>query len=244
MSDNRPLDKTGYHSFAASINSHYCKKHGYDFIYYQPYLYKKSTKNHKTIRTIQLERTSISNDKQLYNCIDPITKETRHSAWSKILSAQRALRLSYDYVVYIDSDCIFKDKSIEDFIKPYHQDILFLNNKPWNQDKPCSGFFILKNNANTKKFVKDWYHVQLPEKNKKHPWEQDGLWSMYKNYDIGLIDEWMFEEKKGQMLRHIGSHEAENRIPYFKAFIKKHNIPFETIKVIPFSTKSKTKKLI
>lgn len=90
--------------------------------------------------------------------------------------------------------------------------------------------------------MKDWYHVQLPERNKIHPWEQDGLWSMYKKYEIGLIDEWMFEEKKEQMLRHIC---VESRIPYFKEYIQKHDIPFATdIKVIPFSTKSKTKKLI
>ena len=147
MSDNRPLDKTmekaDYPSLAASINSHYCKQYGYDFFYYQPYLYKKASRKRKTIKTIKLERTVISVDNQLYNCVDPNTKEKRHAAWSKILSAQKALRLSYDYVVYIDSDCIFKkDKTIEDFIKPYHQDILFLNNKPFNPDKPCSGFLF------------------------------------------------------------------------------------------------------
>ena len=240
MSDNRPLDKTmenaNYPSLAASINSHYCKKFGYDFFYYQPYLHKKATRKNKTIKTMELEKKGFTKDNQIYNCIDPNTKETRHAAWSKILSGQKALRLSYDYVVYIDSDCIFKKaKSIEEFIKPYHQDILFLNNKPFNHDKPCSGFFILKNNAITKQFLKDWYHVQLPEKNKIHPWEQDGLWTMYKPYNIGLIDEWMFVEKKGQMLRHV---DLPNRIPYFKTFMQKHDIPFaKDITVIPFSTK-------
>ena len=52
----------------------------------------------------------------------------------------------------------------------------------------------------------------------------------------------MFEEKKDQMLRHVGSHEGQNRVPYFKTFMKKHKIPFDTdIKVIPFSTKTNKK---
>lgn len=250
MSDNRKLDTSmetaEYHSLAASINSHYCKQHGYDFVYYHPYLYKKYGPTHKTMKTVSLEQKGIVQDKYLYNCFDPITKEPRHAAWSKLLSTQRALQLPYDYVVYIDSDCIFKkDQSIEEFIRPYKKDILFLNDKPSHIDKPCSGFYILKNTPATKKFVKDWYHVQMPEKNKEHAWEQSALVSIYKNYDVQLIDEWMFKEKRGQMLRHICSFDGKDRIPYFKAFMKKHKIPFATdIKIIPFSTKSKTKKLI
>ena len=250
MSDNRKLDTSmetaDYPSFAASINSHYCKQHGYDFVYFHPYLYKKYGPKHKTMKTISLEQKGVVQDKYLYNCFDPITKEPRHAAWSKLLSTQRALQLPYDYVVYIDSDCIFKkNQSIEEFIRPYSKEILFLNDKPYHYDKPCSGFYILKNTPATKKFVKDWYHVQLPEKNKEHAWEQSALLTIFEKYDVQLIDDWMFKEKRGQFLRHIGSFDAQGRIPYFKAFMKKHKIPFATdIKVIPFSTKSKTKKLI
>ena len=106
MSDNRPLsqtmEKAEYNSLTAVINNEYCKKWKYNFIYYKPYF-----KEQKELL--------------LYNCIDPNTNETRHAAWAKLLSTSLVLNLDYDYVVYIDSDCIFKnfDLSLEEFIKPY-----------------------------------------------------------------------------------------------------------------------------
>ena len=45
MSDNRKLHGSlagaDYNSLVAAINYEYCKKHGYDFIYYRPYLNNK-----------------------------------------------------------------------------------------------------------------------------------------------------------------------------------------------------------
>ena len=216
MSDNRfvlgnDYNSLDYNGFVAAINYEYCKKHDYDFVYYRPYLQNK-------------------NEIKLLNCRNPTTRALRHASWSKLLSTSLALKSksSYDYVVYIDSDCIFKDftQTLEDFIMPHtDKDILFLNNRPWNTNKPCAGFYICKVNVFSQHFLRDWYNVNLPEKDTQHAWEQDALWKIYKHYNVGIIDGWMFREKKHQFLRHIGSNEKKNRIPYFTNFIYIHNIP-------------------
>ena len=229
MSDNRNLetniDISNYNSLVAAINYEYCKKHNYDFLYYRPYL----------------DDNTITN---LYNCIDPNTKLVRHSAWSKLLSTSKALKLQYDYVVYIDSDCIFKDlqKSLEVFIEPYtEKDIIFLNNKPWGNDKPCSGFFICKICPRIIQFVDDWYNFNFNGKKNPCRWEQGALWLMFKEHNIEIVDSWMFREEKGQYLRHVGSNENKIRIPYFTRFIKENDINYTQniceIKVVEFNTK-------
>ena len=216
MSDNRPLEecfeKAEYNSLVASINYEYCKKQKYDFLYYRPYL------------------GSLDN-KQLFNCKDPNTKVLRHSAWSKLLSASIAVEKDYSHIVYIDSDCIFKNQNrqIEQFIHMYaDKDVLFLNNKPWNADKPCSGFFICKVCDQTKQFLKDWYSYNFGKKKNPCRFEQGALWFMHTNptYKIGVIDRWMFQEKEGQFLRHVATHDASNRIPYFKKYIQANDINY------------------
>lgn len=228
MSDNRPLSsdftKSEYNSLVAAINYTYCKKYGYDFLYYRPYLNKTDT-------------TSV------FNCLDPKTKELRHASWSKLLATCLAIDLGYDSIVYIDSDCIFKDfdTSLETFIKPSpEKTLVFLNNKPVGKDKPCAGFYYAKVCKEVRDFVKEWYDVDLPLKNKHHAWEQDALWFLGTRPFIGIIDSWMFQEEKGQYLRHISSFDNVSRVPYFKKFLTDKNINFsETIseiKVVEFET--------
>jgi hypothetical protein len=230
LSDNRhlstTLEKANYNSLSACINYEYCKHHGYDFIYYRPYLSDKDTSN-------------------LLNCRDPTTKELRHASWSKLLSTRLALQLDYDYVVYIDSDCIFKDfnQSLEEFIKPYSdKDIITLNNKPWSHTLPCAGFYISKVNNTMKELFIDWYKAHIPELNTKHIWEQEALNRIHMNYNIAIVDSWMFEEKEHQFLRHVCHVESYNRMPYFSLFIKSKHIDYEAnirdIKVINFDTES------
>lgn len=228
MSDNRRLansvSNADYNSLVAAINSEYCKKHNYDFLYYRPYLVNKD-------------------NCVLLNCKNPITNRLRHASWSKLLSTRTALTLDYDYVVYIDSDCIFKDfeQTLEKFIMPYaDKDILFLNNKPWGDTKPCAGFYICKVNEYTRKFLNDWYDYNISSKDLIHAWEQDALWAIYTKYNIGIIDSWMFCEAPDQFLRHVSSHDKSDRMPYFTAFLKSKNIIYDKnineIKIIEFDT--------
>ena len=228
MSDNRRLEhsfeKAAYNSLVAAINYEYCKLHGYDFLYYRPYLDNKD-------------------ETKLLNCKNAKTNSLRHSSWSKLLSTSLALELEYDYIVYIDSDCIFKDfnQPLDQFIESYlDRDVLFLNNKPWNPNMPCAGFYICRVNERTRGFLRDWYAVDVPEKDKVHAWEQDALWRIFKRYNIGVIDSWMFEEKNKQFLRHVSSCEKENRIAYFTSFIHLKSIDYDqnisNVKVIEFDT--------
>ena len=233
MSDNRKLeeslDTAGYNSLTASINYQYCKKHGYDFIYYIPYLEDKDKGD-------------------VLNCKSPTTNNLRHASWSKLLSTKISLELDYDYVVYIDTDCIFKDfnMTLENFIKHYsNNDILFLNNKTttimyWDSLMPCAGFYICKVNDKSKEFIKDWYNFNITENDIEHPWEQNALWKIYTNYNIGVIDKIMFYEEEHQFLRHVASFDSNNRLPYFTYFIESNNINYKKsiseIKVVEFDT--------
>lgn len=225
MSDNR-LKSTDYNSLVASINYEYCKKYGYDFIYYRPYL-----DNEMVV---------------LNNCLDPNSETPRHAAWSKLISTSKALELDYDYVAYIDSDCIFKDFniSLKDFIRNNinAKDILFFNNKPWGDDLPCSGFYICKVSLYTKQFIKDWYNYNIPERNTLHAWEQDALWKIFKEYNIQICNTQTFLiEENNQFLRHVSTFEKNNRLPYFKKFIETVGIDYpkniKEIKTIEFTTR-------
>ena len=216
MSDNRKLFPTlkgaDYNSLSAVINKEYCKRHGYDFIYYRPHL--------------------PDNMYSVYNCKDPHSGALRHASWSKLLSMSRALTESYDYVVYTDSDCIFKDfdHKIEDFVGPTTADVLVTSDQPYRKTKACAGFFICRVNDAARKFISDWYNVNLPERNIKHSWEQAALDTIMKRPEFGIMDNGNFLfETEGQPLRHVTGHKKsmQLRLEYFSEFIEKNNIPYD-----------------
>ena len=233
MSDNRrlrgDLETADYNSLAAAINASYCKAQGYDFCYYRPYLNDRA-------------------EEPLFNCLDAAGRQ-RHASWSKLLSMQKALVLQdYDYVVYIDSDCIFKDWSqrLEDMIRPHaSSDILVTTDAPFHPGFPCAGFFILKVGSVSRQFLQDWYGVDMPRRNKGRYWEQSALWSFFKTRpELTLIDNCNFFKEGGpdQCLRHIASFQKALRIPYFRDFIAAKGISFgaaiKGISVVDFSTVS------
>jgi hypothetical protein len=228
MSDNRPLDPNPetqeYNSVVAAINAAYCKQHGYDFLYYQPYL-------------------RVKEPLCLYNCLDPTTKEPRHASWSKLLSTKLALDLHYDYIMYIDSDCIFKrfDLRIESFLEPYlEKSILFWSNKPWSTSHPCAGVYLCKVCDQTKDLIKSWYNYSIPAHNTQHMYEQNALWQFFGELNMAIIDDTMFSEVDGQFLRHIGIDVHYQRLPYFKRFHEEKGISYsesiQTIQVVQFDT--------
>jgi hypothetical protein len=225
MSDNRKLFPTlagaDYNSLSAVINKEYCKRHGYDFIYYKPHL--------------------PDNPYSVYNCKDPHSDALRHAAWSKLLSTSRALAEPFDYVVYIDSDCIFKDfdHKIESFIG--EPDILITNDGPYRKTMPCSGFYICRVNDWCRDFIKEWYNVNIPKKNIEHSWEQAALVKIWKRPGVGLLNNGnFFYETEGQPLRHVTGKKKlmRERLPYFRAFLDQHEIPFDIsdIRCEEFST--------
>lgn len=224
MSDNRKLSNDinvcGYNTLSAIINYNYSVKNNYDFKYLVPTLYNKI---------------------ELYNCYSP-SADIRHAAWSKILSVLKIINTNeYTTIVYIDSDCIFynQEKTISDYLSEsisiyknplkMNKYIYIINDKPWSYTLPCTGFFILKSNSSTLNIFKNWYQNDIyKEYNSQHPFDQYS----FQNYilpkylnDIEIIDDWMFEQKESdQFLIHIGSHESEKRVPFFKEFITLNKI--------------------
>lgn len=216
MSDNRDLssnlNESDYNSLATYINYKYSEKFGYDFKYLQP---------------------RIDGENTIFNCFSP-TNKIRHASWSKLLSVKKILKEhpEYDWILYIDSDCIFKDdsrslfkylsdaKTLDNKNLNFDRDLIFMNNQPYNVDKPCAGFFIIRNTNTALNFLDYWYSDEEEDWcNTIHPWEQTPLQYRLK-FEFEMINDWMFFEKPSQFLRHIGTAEDFNRIPYFRSMIK------------------------
>ena len=234
MSDTRPLerdpDTAGYHSLAAAINARYCKRYGYDFRYFQPFLGSVDPGNPSA-------------------CLDPKSGEPRHGAWAKLLAARQALSLDYDYVVYLDSDCIFTENApdLESVIQAMDgRFIAFPSDIPNPPELPNSGFFIAKVGDHCRDFLDLWYDQDIPEHNTAPYWEQSALWRIYRQHDVKILrgplfDTWMtLEGVKGQLLRHIVGVYGSLRTPYFRNHIKYYAIPYAEliagITVAPFDT--------
>lgn len=232
MSDNRRFDDKPYVKLSAAINKEYCKKHNYDFLYYQPYLEGEESSTH--------------------NCLDPNTLELRHVAWSKVLATKKALSLNYDYVVYLDSDCIFNnfERTLESIIQEHESSNLILFRDYVSADDrflPNSGFYICKVCDHSRSLVDKWYNVNIPQYNSGHTWDQMGLWKVIPDDPtVVVIGEWMFQLSSVtygclQFLRHLTTIEDESRIPFFTGFIESKNIPVEenisSIEVVRFNTR-------
>lgn len=102
-----------------------------------------------------------------------------HPTWIKIFALLKYLN-EYDYLVWIDADCVFKDKNkkIEDFITPKNVDLIICKHgvdktnsveNVWNSIN--TGFMIFKNSEwslnllkslifNWKNFKNDYFHEQ------------------------------------------------------------------------------------
>jgi hypothetical protein len=106
----------------------------------------------------------------------------RHAAWDKILAVMRLLPY-YDYVMWIDADCVFNnfDKRIEDYFSKcgtFCRDVAYDgNNGQWHYVN--TGVFILKHDQKSFDFLNTvWnshdYKVDELEKRSYNgwPWEQ------------------------------------------------------------------------
>jgi hypothetical protein len=227
MSDNRKLDQYGYWSHCAYINKIYCDKHGYHFKYVNPYY---------TVNTHDLN-----------SCIDVNTGEMRHSSWAKLLVILHHFTQEYRYLVFIDSDCVFKNMeiSIEEMVNKYPlSDFIFASSFPWYRDMPCAGFFICSNTEKSRLFLHQWYTTQMSDYNSREwqnvlamtkkyfnydwnpgrHWEQDMLWILIVNealtVKITVMDDVSFVEQENQWLRHVCSVcSNDERSSYFSNMV-------------------------
>ena len=102
MVDSRGLDninnfnKAIYNELSCLINYSFCLKYNYSFKYYKIKGIKKNLFHHKSAISAY--------------CYESL--ETRSNPWCKLLAVYKELSSSYDYIVYIDSDCVFLNHKI------------------------------------------------------------------------------------------------------------------------------------
>ena len=213
------LDKANYNELSCIINSSYCFKHNYAFKYLRINSY-------------------LNNWFDSGNGINSYSyhhKETRSSSWCKLLAIAQEMNLKYDYIIYIDSDCIFKNHNIKldsyiEKLKISKKEILMFADKPYHNDLPTAGFIIIKNNKEALKVINSWWNNKS-NFGYKHPFEQHSLQDFYNKKNINitskilLLNEWQFKlESKDQFLIHLNSEDDYLRIPFFKYFVKHNKI--------------------
>jgi hypothetical protein len=165
-------------------------------------------------------------------CYNPRLREARCGSFAKLVAMRDAIALPYETIVYIDSDCIFRnhERSVEDFTTtcPVHAGVPFeqactghLRNIPWTPDLPCAGFFIARNTPRTHAFLKKWWDYPNPEHAFQHDFEQSSLREIYPEVSdrICVWDAIFFQEQEGQWLRHVSSDQRELRLPYFRRMV-------------------------
>ena len=226
MSDNREIsddyENAEYHSLAVAINYNYAKKHGYNFIYYNPFIPNEHKITNNNLGT---------NKKHKVNSFQSKLNKYRYPSWTKLITLFNTLLEKYAYVVYLDTDAIIVNNiDLHKYLNDISysrgskdSDLKFLIDKPYS-DGPCAGGIIIKNSDISKRAVKYWWNYDMPEFDKKHGYEQESLWSFINNKDlniepyIGIIDELSFEPKEGQYIRHVGTPDKERRVSIFKCY--------------------------
>ena len=122
--------KNSYSSLAYEINRLFCEKKGWDFRYEKYALPQRPW--------------------GVWQGYSREASEHRAPTWIKLLAVHSALQRNHDYVIWIDSDCIFYnhdrswDAILGEFSNPMLHLIGWLDN-PFHSDKFCAGFFIVRN---------------------------------------------------------------------------------------------------
>jgi hypothetical protein len=191
MSDNREIsddyENAEYHSLAVAINYNYAKKHGYNFIYYNPYI----PNEHKITNS-----NSSNNMKNKIDSFQSKLNKYRYASWTKLVTLFNTLLENYKYVFYLDTDAIIINNiDLEKYLRevPYFKgnkdsELKFLINKPHTLEDPCAGVIIIRNSDITKRAVKYWWNYDMPKFDKKHAYEQESLWSFVNNKDCDKLN--------------------------------------------------------
>ncbi|MFZ9206440.1 MAG: hypothetical protein ACO22D_03520 [Schleiferiaceae bacterium] len=208
MGDDRPvvtgrLAMSSYPSLAYEINRRFCEKLGWDFRYEQYQL-----------------------PKYWWGKLPPYSSaahQSRAASWVKLLAVQRALDLGYEFVVWIDSDCIFYDhhadwsSTLSHFNQP---EVSFLSwvDRPFYTDQFCAGFFIVRSSDRIRELIRTTWTAPSTF-SLKHVYEQSELNAAIKDWPSShyvIVDEPMFElEDDTQKLLHIASFNHKQRVPSF-----------------------------
>jgi hypothetical protein len=161
-------------------------------------------------------------------------RQHRAASWIKLLAVYKVLELGYDFVVWIDSDCIFYDHDAnwDSILENFDQsDLQFLSwvDRPFFTDQFCAGFFVVRNSDIVRRMLVDLWN-DPSEYSWKHVFEQSALNRFFKSKPSEwslIIDEPMFQlEEPSQKLLHIASFDHEQRVPTFQSWFVKNKKSF------------------
>lgn len=212
-------NRADYNELSCIINSFYCKKYKYNFKYIK----------------IKEIKSNIFNKKNGISSYCYKTSQTRSASWCKLLAIHKELKSDYDYIIYIDTDCIILnfENSFNKYLNLLNdsgKDILMFNDQPTNLNLPTAGFMILKNTTNSSLIIKKWWE-SFSKYGHRHSYEQMSLHEFYQKQDeeivskIIICNESQFELKGiSQTLLHINTENDLLRKPIFKYVLNKKKV--------------------
>ena len=225
-SDNRDLKfnnkKNTYVELSALINLNYAIKNRCDFFFF---------------KIIDDFNNKYLEKKEALTSYSTLARSCKTASWVKLLTIYSTLSLKYEYIIYLDSDCIFNNQKItlNQIIRLLKKkQMLFYSDKPWNMNLPNCGFILIRNSYFNKNFIKKWWKT-FSFKNLTHPYEQFWLQRFWLNNQefvkkkfLLLPDEICRLKDKKQFIFHMTSDFAKNRDYFFNNYmhINKLNISF------------------
>jgi hypothetical protein len=214
------LNNLKYYELSYLINKTYCSEHNI---------------NYKYLKIEDIHKNIFFGSKDTISSYSSESKNTRSASWTKLLCIFLYLKKKYDYVVYMDSDCIFSNHNwslhkLTNKIKKQKKEGLFYCDKPWNANLPNAGFMILHNSKYIKHFIKYWWNSKDLRNSHRHPYEQKLLHKYWvsnlfniKKKIILVKNNICSKENKKSFIYHITSNN-ENREDIIKSIIKKKKI--------------------
>ena len=225
-SDNRDLKfdnkKNTYVELCALINLNYAIKNRCDFFFF---------------KIIDDFNSKYLEKKEALTSYSTFARSCKAASWVKLLTIYSSLSLKYEYIIYLDSDCIFNNQKIilDKIIRLLKKkQMLFYSDKPWNMNLPNCGFILIRNSYFNKNFIRNWWK-KFSFKNLTHPYEQFWLQKLWLNNPefvkrkfLLLPDEICRLKDKKQFIFHMTSDFAKKRNYFFNNYINinKLNISF------------------
>jgi hypothetical protein len=201
MSDNRGLEPNlttailngDYVSLTTAVNFLYSRAHNYSFEYIlisfnltkaralgiNMTSMKLSGDGAGYVNFVQNVLTEAYRPKDRATCYHPGMQILRAASWSKLVTSWLVSNRRYEWVAYLDSDCIFVDHdvSIDSYtyvqsVKRKHipswgapvknASVFFMANSPWLGNYPVAGFYWWRPGAFARRFFQYWWDVNDP----------------------------------------------------------------------------------
>lgn len=199
--DGSSLRNASHQALSAVINYNYAKLHGYDFLYYHPFLNETSTrlKYPKALVTHGAHEAATS--------FHPGLGEFRGSSWCRLPVLWQLVQSNadkYDLLLVLDSDLVMsaaqQNVSVETKLAEWQAAstgpqrgkwgpadlgaarIIFFPNEPFSAWEPASGVLLVRPKLRAPSaadMFKDWWDFEWPDKNFALMHDQDVLWRIF-----------------------------------------------------------------